>query len=288
MLHQIMETRAVAIILVSLSSTASLAQLSQPNSAGVAMGHLHYYVGDVEANAQFWSALGGTTAELGPNQSARFPGVVVLLGEAESSANSEGSVVNHVAFRVQSLAAIEAAGFELERNAAYPGIASIFTPGGERIELFDSDATNLTFTVDAGEIDAISDRHNQNLTTPIASHHIHLYVPEDQVSAAKAWYVEHFGGVAGKRWRYEAVDFPGINLNFTAVPEALAATQGRMLDHIGFEVENLEAFCAALDAKGISFDRPYRQLPSGFGLAFLTDPWGTYIELTEGLRNTGN
>ena len=29
---------------------------------------------------------------------------------------------------------------------------------------------------------------------------------------------------------------------------------------------------------------PYSKLPSGFGLAFLTDPWGTYIELTEGLR----
>jgi hypothetical protein len=32
------------------------------------------------------------------------------------------------------------------------------------------------------------------------------------------------------------------------------------------------------------FDRPYGTLASGFGLAFLTDPWGTYIELTEGLR----
>jgi catechol 2,3-dioxygenase-like lactoylglutathione lyase family enzyme len=57
-----------------------------------------------------------------------------------------------------------------------------------------------------------------------------------------------------------------------------------MLDHIGFEVTNLEAFCKALEAKGVRFDRPYGKLPSGFGLAFLTDPWGTYIELTEGLR----
>ena len=57
-----------------------------------------------------------------------------------------------------------------------------------------------------------------------------------------------------------------------------------MLDHIGFEVTNLEAFCKKLEAAGIKFDRPYGKLASGFGLAFLTDPWGTYIELTEGLR----
>ena len=57
-----------------------------------------------------------------------------------------------------------------------------------------------------------------------------------------------------------------------------------MLDRIGFEVENLEAFRKELEAKGIKFDRPYRILASGSGLAFLTDPWGTYIELTEGLR----
>jgi hypothetical protein len=31
------------------------------------------------------------------------------------------------------------------------------------------------------------------------------------------------------------------------------------------------------------FDRPYGTLASRFGLAFLTDPWGTYIELTETL-----
>jgi hypothetical protein len=78
---------------------------------------------------------------------------------------------------------------------------------------------------------------------------------------------------------------PGINLNFSAASGPAAPTKGRMLDHIGFEVENLEAFCKALETEGIVFDRPYSKLPSGLGLAFLTDPWGTYIELTEGLRN---
>ena len=86
-------------------------------------------------------------------------------------------------------------------------------------------------------------------------------------------------------WRYQAADLPGININISSTPSALAATKGRMLDHIGFEVQNLEAFCRKLEADGIVFDRPYGKLPSGFGLAFLTDPWGTYIELAEGLRD---
>ncbi len=57
-----------------------------------------------------------------------------------------------------------------------------------------------------------------------------------------------------------------------------------MLDHIGFEVAEPRSFCKQLEAAGIKFDRPYGTLPSGFGIAFLTDPWGTYIELNEGLR----
>jgi hypothetical protein len=33
-----------------------------------------------------------------------------------------------------------------------------------------------------------------------------------------------------------------------------------MLDHIGFEVENLEAFCKRLEAKGIALTRPITRL----------------------------
>jgi extradiol dioxygenase family protein len=56
-----------------------------------------------------------------------------------------------------------------------------------------------------------------------------------------------------------------------------------MLDHIGFEVRNLAAFCKKLEANGVKFDIPYAKQSSGIASAFLTDPWGTYIELTEGL-----
>ena len=67
-------------------------------------------------------------------------------------------------------------------------------------------------------------------------------------------------------------------------PPHLAPTKGHSLDHIGFEVKNLEAYCKRLEAAGIKFDVPYRKVPNlGIAIAFLTDPAGAYIELTEGL-----
>jgi catechol 2,3-dioxygenase-like lactoylglutathione lyase family enzyme len=269
-----------------LAAGIARADLSPPNAAGVAMGHLHYVVRDVAANKAFWVALGGRSILFnGTTEGIVFPDVVVLLRQGESTGGTQGSVVNHVAFRVKSVADIEKAGFEVEYNAEFPGVASVHTPEGERVELFDDElATNLGFTIDGGGNDAAAERHNRKLEVPIIAHHIHLNVPTADVAAAKEWYATHFGGVRGKRWRYDAVDLPGININISGVDASQAPTRGRMLDHIGFEVTNLEAFCKELEAAGIKFDRPYGTLPSGFGLAFLTDPWGTYIELTEGLR----
>ena len=44
-----------------------------------------------------------------------------------------------------------------------------------------------------------------------------------------------------------------------------------------------EVQLAKLEAKGAKFDAPYKKNPSGLANAHLTDPWGTSIELTEGL-----
>ena len=49
-------------------------------------------------------------------------------------------------------------------------------------------------------------------------------------------------------------------------------------------MDNLEAFSRQLQAKGIKLDVPMRELAdTGLKYAFITDPNGTYIELTEGL-----
>jgi len=248
------------------------------------MGHLHYHVKDVEANRKFWIALGGEAGRLGTTEMVKFPGVLIVLTPSSASGGTNGSVVNHVAFRVQSFAKVEEAGFKVQRLAQFPGVGSINTPEGERIELFENSATNLTFTLDSGQTDPVAERHNRPLPIPIAFHHIHLYVPEGADVAAKAWYVQMFGGVPGKRSNYQAADFPGINMNFSGQATAQAPTKGRMLDHIGFEIRDLEAFCRQLAARGVKLDASYTKGANGVATAWLTDPWGTSIELTEGLR----
>jgi hypothetical protein len=86
------------------------------------------------------------------------------------------------------------------------------------------------------------------------------------------------------RGSFQAADLPGVNLTYSPSPEAVAGTQGRSLDHIGFEVKGLEAFCKKLEGMGIKLERPYTQVAAlGISIAFIRDPWGTYIELTEGL-----
>jgi catechol 2,3-dioxygenase-like lactoylglutathione lyase family enzyme len=277
---------AIASVWTGLTGNAQQpTQLSRPNGSGVAMGHLHYFVRDVEANKKFWMALGGTSTRFGTTEVVKFPDVLVFLSQGDTSGGTEGSVVNHVAFRVRSIAPLEAAGMKVQHLKEFPGVASVYTPEGERIELFDEErATNLGFTFDDGHTDPVADRHNQKMSVSIIAHHIHLYVPETAVADAKAWYVRMFGGVAGKRWRYDATDLPGININFSAAPRPTAPTRGRMLDHIGFEIENLEAFCKKLVSNGVKFDVPYTRSSNGLASAVLTDPWGTSIELTEGLR----
>lgn len=274
------------ILLASLIlADPAAAELAEPNAAGVAMGHLHYVVRDIDANRRFWVSLGGEAMRVGDDEVIAFRDVLVILTEGEPAAGTEGSVVNHVAFRVRSIADVEAAGFDVTHLEQYPGVAYVYTPEGERIELFDDEiATNLDFTPREPTSEPSVERHNVKLEAPIVSHHVHLYVPEGDVEAAQSWYATHFGAVPGMRWRYPAADLPGINFNFSTAQEPLPGTRGRMLDHIGFEISNLEAFCAALESRGVELDSPYARSESGIGRAFLTDPWGTRIELTEGLR----
>ncbi len=284
--------RKLAVILGAAAlwpASVAWAQLAPPNQAGVAMGHLHYHVRDVDLARQFWTALGGLPMKVGTTDVMTFPGVLVFLTRAEPSGGSVGSVLNHVAFQVPNTeptaVALKAAGHKVERSKEFP-LINAFTPDGDLVEVFDQLTENSKFTPEQGQIAEHAQRLNRKMAVPITSHHVHLFVPEGADAEAQAWYVRTFGGVPGMRWHYKAVDLPGINLNFSTSTAVQAPTRGRTVDHIGFEVTNLEAFCRRLQASGMTFDVPYTQGADGFATALVTDPWGTSIELTEGLRQT--
>lgn len=67
-----------------------------------------------------------------------------------------------------------------------------------------------------------------------------------------------------------------------ATPSPGGVTWGHF-DHVGFEIDDLEAFTKTLAARGVAFDVEYRTIGEGLALAFFTNPSGTYREFTEGL-----
>jgi catechol 2,3-dioxygenase-like lactoylglutathione lyase family enzyme len=254
-------------LMMALASSTAQAQLAAPNDMGVSMGHVHLNVHDVDTAKQFWIMLGGSVVKFGPGEAIKFPGVLVLLRKSDPTGGSPGSVVDHIGFQVpdvqKSLVAWKAAGVKIEttqnRKQAY-----LYTEDNLKVEILE-DAT---------------------LTVPIKFHHVHYFLSggDDQIAAIQAWYVKMFGAKAGRRAQGEAADLPGVNLTFAKSQTPTVATAGRALDHIGFEVQGLEAFCKKLEANGAKLDTSYRKVPElGIALAFLTDPWGTRIELTEGL-----
>jgi catechol 2,3-dioxygenase-like lactoylglutathione lyase family enzyme len=257
------------LIAAALLPVAAFAQLATPSETGVSMGHLHFMTQDPEAHRKFWTMLGAKPGKaVGPNESYKVQNALVLVRKQDgASGGSMESVVHHVGFRVFDLAntldKCRASGVKIltpPEMTAKTHKANVMGPDDINVELV-ADST---------------------LAVPIASHHIHFY--NSPVEDTRAWYVKTFGAVPGKRDVFEAADIPGINLSFSASKTQLAPTKGRALDHIGFEVKNLEAFCKKLEAAGVKFDRPFTKVPAlGLSLAFMTDPWGTYIELTEGL-----
>jgi predicted enzyme related to lactoylglutathione lyase len=116
---------------------------------------------------------------------------------------------------------------------------------------------------------------------PIRHEHVHWFVAESAIPEVQAWYVKHFGAKAGLRNEAPVADIPGAQLRFNKSATPTVTTKGRILEHIGYDVTDLRATLKRLEAAGVKIDRPYSQNPSGDALAFIYDPWGTYIELNE-------
>jgi catechol 2,3-dioxygenase-like lactoylglutathione lyase family enzyme len=254
------------IVILALLTIPVMAQIAPPNPAGVSMGHLHLTSPDPEAHMKMWiDGLGGKKVMAGTLELAMFPGVFVAVRKGEPSGATNGSIVNHLGFLVRDIAATKekviAAGIPIEREMPETGQMFLLLPGDARVELTE----------------------DKSIDVPIKHHHIHFATPE--IEEMRAWYARHFGAVLGMRGRFKAADVPGANLSWNPADAALAPTQGRALDHIGFEVADIKAFCAKLEPGGVKLEGSgVREVPNlGLTIAFLTDPWGTRIELTEGL-----
>jgi catechol 2,3-dioxygenase-like lactoylglutathione lyase family enzyme len=123
---------------------------------------------------------------------------------------------------------------------------------------------------------------DSSLKTPIASDELKMNVVH--AAEVEAWYAKWFGAKLVQHGDAKMGDIPGSYLRFVETKTMPATTKGRSLDHIGFEIKGLEEFCKKMEASGIKLDRAYGTLGdrAPLAVAFVTDPWGTYIELNEG------
>ena len=256
-----MKLRLAALFCAALP--AAFAQLAPPNSAGVAMGHVHLNVRDVDASRQFYVSLGGRAVRNGTLDMVEFPGVYINLRKQDPTGDTVGSSVNHVGFLVKNME---------ENLAKWKSLGYKIEPGNRPTQLY-------VISTDGAKLEMIED---QTISTPIKFHHVHYYVPD--VLAAQAWYAKGVWRRAGQARAVRRGGLPGVNLTFTKADGPQVSTKGRAVDHVGFEVTNLAAFAKKLEADGIKLDRAPGKASNGTtNIAFIYDPWGTYIELTEGL-----
>jgi catechol 2,3-dioxygenase-like lactoylglutathione lyase family enzyme len=274
-----------AMLVVSVAPTAS-AQLMAAKDGPIVYGHHHLNTTNVDAQKKFFvDTLGGTLIKIGSNNTevVKFPNVLIFFRPNQApTGGTRGTTVNHIGFSVpnlrQAVDRIKANGFEMitrteaaadrvvkddiagPAQAGGASIAFALAPDGVKVELVE----------------------NKQQAIPITLHHVHFFNPRN--AEMQAWYVKTFGARSRTGGAFPAADLPGVALNFSPSTDPVIGTQGRALDHIGFEVKNLEQFCKKLEADGIKLAVPYRKVPAlGIAIAFITDPWGTYIEMTEGL-----
>jgi catechol 2,3-dioxygenase-like lactoylglutathione lyase family enzyme len=235
-------------------------------------GHIHLNVRDVEFHKKFWvEQFGGEVVVKGPLTTIKYPNLLIILTQRAPTGGSQGTVMDHFGFKVKDIATVlakwRAAGYEVQSE--FPGAegfpnAYLMGPDSVRIEL----------------------QEDKTMEQPVIGYHVHFFTPDYE--KLMAWYVDVFGVEPFKRGTIATTaNAPGMNLSFgNSTPRGTVTgpSRGRAIDHIGFEFKDLEAFVRTLEAKGIKLDSPVREVPAiGLKIAFLTDPSGVYVELTQGL-----
>jgi len=277
--------RLLLLSFVVLVPSRALAQLVADGP--VVYGHHHLNVTSIDAHKKFWAdTLGGTVVRIGTDnrEVIRISNVWIFFRMQAPTAGSKGSTADHIGFSVPNLQAtldkVKANGFRVataqESPATYNVTGDIANPGP---------GTRLGFVMGPDDV-KVELIEAKDQTEPIKLHHIH-FMGEQNV-AMRDWYVKTFGaaGAGGAPTAaFVTANLPGVRLQFSPSMTATVGTAGRAYDHIGFEVKNLAEFLMKLEAQGIKPTQAFRHNDVlNINLAFITDPWGTSIELTEGLN----
>jgi catechol 2,3-dioxygenase-like lactoylglutathione lyase family enzyme len=121
------------------------------------------------------------------------------------------------------------------------------------------------------------------LSVKAEMNYVHYATP--QYRELVTWYADLFGALPQHSGELEAATYlPGTLLNFSKTEEDKKPTENTAIDHIGFEVDDMEKFVETLQAKEVEIELGPRYIESiDLWILFFTDPSGVRIEVTEGL-----
>ncbi|HJN94935.1 MAG TPA: VOC family protein [Gammaproteobacteria bacterium] len=258
----------ISLAVLSMLATTAFGQLATPNENGLTYGHVHLNVSDMDEHKRIWvEHFNATIVERGPLTVAKLPNMMVALTDRAPTMGSRATKMDHFGFKVRDMAR-----FLDKWRADGLGVGRIF-PGAE------GQTNAYVFLPDDIVVEMQED---QGLQQEITGYHIHFITPDHE--ELLQWYVDMFDLEIRPRGSIATTtNVPGMNLSFGGTDQDRQPTQGTGIDHIGFEIDNLEEFCRTLEAKGVVFDVPYREIPAiGLNIAYFTDPAGIYVELTEG------
>jgi len=250
------------------TSFTFLAQLPAPNEAGVSAGHHILRAKDIDAANKFWAALGAEPTSVGSIKLTKIPGVLLFISAprgnppAPSLGGNHGTTVEFLTFKVKdlkaSLAQWKAAGIEPMKEY-------------KETTLLGPDDVQVRITED------------KKLATPIASDG--LVMNAANVAEVSAWYAKWFGAKVSRSGKDMIGEIPGARIVFRETRDPIAPTKGHSLGLLGFEVKDLQDFVKRYQDSGAKLDgNVATNAAAKLSVVQLTDPWGTSIEVSQGLN----
>jgi hypothetical protein len=260
------------VALILCSALTLMAQLPTPNAEGVTAGHHIIRAKDVDVANKFWTTLGGEPSALANIKLMKFPGVLLYISAprgatpaapAQPTPGNHGTTVEFITFKVkdlkESLAKWKAAGIEPMKEF--------------------KDVTLLS--PDDVQVRIIEDK---KLTVPIASDG--LVMNAANAAEVSAWYAKWLGAKLSKSGSETIGDIPGARIVFHETKDPIAPMKGHSFALLGFEVKDLPAFVKKYQDAGGKFDGAgtiATATAANLSVIQLTDPWGTSIEVSQGL-----
>jgi catechol 2,3-dioxygenase-like lactoylglutathione lyase family enzyme len=244
---------------------ASLAAVAQRDAPNITFGHIHINSADPSETIAFWTnIIGMSTWSRDSLNGVSTLGVLIVIARSAPSGSSAGSAIDHIGFKVPDLQPFMG-------KLAHTSYKS-FQPADDQLMINGPDGVRIELSEDS------------SMYAPLQFDHIHFYTtrPND----VQTWYSKLFGARPGGEDHPNTRLIVGDAALSVAHADSVSPTAGRAIDHIAFEIKDLESFCKKLAADGIKFDSPFQVLPQlKLSEAFLTDPSGARIELTEGLAH---